>query len=190
MVLVEMASSEVQQGRDARALLEEAIPQLERAIQLSPNNPSHLYALANAHLVRAEYALDEGGSPTPDLGAARTLYQELMRQSPGNPFYMLGAAMTDEYEARHAVGQGREANPAVERAQALLRGVEKAMPGYWMCRLVGARLELIQSRQAGPSGPGFALHSGRALRTLEELARQKPTDPGIRKALREARGAS
>ncbi|MFN8010350.1 MAG: protein kinase [Holophagaceae bacterium] len=187
MVLVEMASSEVQQGRSARALLEEAIPQLERAIRLSPDNPSHLYALANAHLVRAEFILDEGGSPAQDLAAARTHYQELMRQSPGNPFFTLGAAMTFEYEARSAVKQGKGAIAAIERSQALLREVEKAMPGYWMCRLVGARLDLVQARLSGPSGADSALHAGRALRTLEALARQKPTDPGIRKALKDAR---
>jgi serine/threonine-protein kinase len=183
MVLVEMASAVSQQDGDPRPLLEEAIPKLESAMKLGPQNSSHAYALANAFLVKAEALERAGADNSREILAARTIYSDLSMKSPGNPYFMLGVAMSYEQEAKTALGHGKPPMELVRAAREQLRKCEQATPSYWMIKFVRARLDLIESEYLGWSNATDLGMRMRALGVLGRLAKERPSDPAIQRVL-------
>ncbi|MBK8725234.1 MAG: serine/threonine protein kinase [Holophagaceae bacterium] len=127
-IQVEMASSEVQQGRDPRAYIRDAIPRLELARKLNPQNPAHAYSLANAYLVLAERNGKEGVDPRKDLRLALGLYEALIRQTPGNPYYLVGGAMALELESRWLIARMETPTTQIRAARDYLGRAEASLP--------------------------------------------------------------
>lgn len=187
MVLVEMASAVAQQGGDPRPLLDEAIPKLELAMKLGPQNSSHAYALANAFLVRSESLERAHADNSRDILAARKIYSELSMKSPGNPYFMLGVTLSYEQEAKAVLGRGKSPVSLLQAAREELGKCERAIPSYWMLKLVRARLDLIESDYLSLSGSTDPGLRRRVQEILSRLAKERPSDPAIQRALEQAK---
>lgn len=189
MILVEMASADSLRGRNPRGLLDEAVQHLQSANRLSPQNPSHMYALANAFLVKADLSTGSMEGAQKDLDSAEGLYRKLVKGSPGNPHYCIGLAMALEQKARNLVQARQNPMRELHEARALLETALSSIPGHPLVALVHARLDIIESHRPDVERDRARALSRRALDSLTRLSRLKPGDPSVAKALAEARAS-
>ncbi len=190
LLQVELADAESQRGGDPRKLIADAIPKLELAHRLNPQDPAHTYGIANARLVRAEYEDSMGRDADQDVQSCKQLYIELVNRAEGFPHYHTGLAMALELEARGMFQKQLDPTGRISEARARLRVVDRMLPNYWMSDVLRARLDILEGRLLRDRTSSGHLHFDKAEKSLLRLAKIRPGQPEIRIAmhlLRQAR---
>ncbi len=184
LLQVERANADAQKGKDPRPLIADAIPKLELARRLNPQDLAHAYGVANARLVRAEYESTLGRDSGLDIQICKKIYRELTERESAYPHYHIGLVMALELEAREKHRKQLDPRELISEARSRLTRIDQVLPNYWMSNVIRARLDVLEGVCLFKRPHDSKIFFDRAGRNLDQLSRVRPNQPEIKMALK------
>jgi tetratricopeptide (TPR) repeat protein len=184
LLQVELANANAQKGKDPRPLIEDAIPRLELARRLNPQDLAHAYGVANARLVRAEYESTLGRDPDLDIQICKRIYRELTERESAYPHYHVGLVMALELEARGKLRKQLDPRELISEARTRLLSIDRSLPKYWMSEVIRARLDILEGMFLIDRPHDAKALFDRAGKRLDQLSQVRPKQPEIKMAMK------